>query len=95
MGFLYGGQKNGTISTSVISIHNFLMNFLKFYECNYLNNLDFYKDEFLKLINLPYGLNQSSRMKKLQGYDGHNWKRASMSSDDAETFFEIESIIGS
>jgi len=33
IGFQYGGLNKNSISTSVISIHNFLMNFLKFYEC--------------------------------------------------------------
>ena len=32
IGFQYGGLNKNSISTSVISIHNFLMNFLKFYD---------------------------------------------------------------
>lgn len=61
-------NNNFGIQTSVISIHTFLANFLKFYECTYFFNLDFYKDEFLKLINLPYGYNQRTRLKILQNY---------------------------
>jgi hypothetical protein len=30
-------------------------------------NADFYKEQFLKLINLPFGLSQFARLKKLQG----------------------------
>jgi hypothetical protein len=49
-------------------------------------NLDFYKEEFLKLINLPYGLSQFSRLKKLQGNYERQKKNAD-NSENSEVFF--------
>lgn len=80
-------EKPTGITTSVVSIHNFLTSFLKFYEY-------FYKDQFLKLINLPYGYNQLTRLKVLQGYDSDNWVRNQDSSMNDQIFMGCEYIIG-
>lgn len=56
-------------------------------------NLDFYKDEFLKLINLPYGHNQRTRMKLHQDYTADSWA-FDKAGEDEELFFKVDSIIG-
>ena len=56
------------INTSVVSIHTFLSNFLKFYSCNFSHNVDFYKDEFLKMINMPYGFSPKRRLCEIHGH---------------------------
>ena len=53
----------------------------------YKSNIDFYKDEFLKLVNLPYGYNQVSRLKLAQNYTPENWNK--LSSEEDEQFFRI------
>lgn len=42
------------------------------------------------MINIPYGYNQLTRLKQIQGYSSGNWITAE---EDDETFFGIDSII--
>ena len=48
--------------------------------------VDFFKEEFLKLINMPFGFSQKSRLKILQGAD--NVERFSIL-DDEEVVYGI------
>lgn len=47
------------ISTSIMSIHSFLVNFFNFYIQNY-------REEFISLINMPYGYSIPARLRCLQ-----------------------------
>lgn len=46
--------------------------------------LDFYKDEFLKMINLPYGYNQKTRIKIIQGYNAEKWQKEKENEDNED-----------
>ena len=48
------------ISTSILSIHNILVGFFQFY-------INHYKDEFLSLINMPFGYSVHQRLRALSG----------------------------
>lgn len=49
------------ISTSILSIHSFLVKFFNFY-------IQRYQDEFISLINMPYGHSIQARLREIQGY---------------------------
>lgn len=51
-----------TINTSMQAMHHFLTNFFRFVEC-------YYRHEFLRMINMPYGYSPERRLRFLQGYD--------------------------
>ncbi len=53
-----------------MGIHQFLVNFFKFYLRNFCPNfIDYYKEEFLRFINMPYGYQPEKRLKFIQGYE--------------------------
>jgi hypothetical protein len=54
-----------TINTSMQAMHYFLTNFFRFVE-------HYYKNDFLRLINMPYGYSPERRIKFLQGYEFNN-----------------------
>jgi hypothetical protein len=49
------------ISTSILAIHSFLVNFFNFY-------IQRYQDEFISLINMPYGHSIQGRLREIHGY---------------------------
>lgn len=49
------------INTSMQAMHHFLSNFFRFVEC-------YYRHEFLRMINMPYGYSPERRIRFLQGY---------------------------
>lgn len=61
-------SNNIRLDTSIIGVHKFLNNFFNYYACNSFNYLDYYKDDFLRLINMPYGYQPSKRLSFIQGY---------------------------
>lgn len=48
------------ISTSILATHNFLVRFFNFY-------IQKYRDEFISLINMPYGYSVPARLRHLAG----------------------------
>ena len=48
------------ISTNIVSIHSFLIKFFNFY-------IQHHRDEFINLINMPYGHSITARIKHLHG----------------------------
>lgn len=62
MSYLKSPLADGTINTSMQTMHTFLTNFFRFV-------VYYYKHEFLRFINMPYGFSPERRIKFLQGYD--------------------------
>lgn len=58
----YFNAETSPVNTSNIGIHIFLTDILNFIE-------EYYRDDFLRWINMPYGYSSESRLKLLQGYD--------------------------
>jgi hypothetical protein len=79
-----------TVDTSILGIHQFLVNFFKFYLRTSLNNLDYYKDEFLRFVNMPYGYQPEQRLKFIQGYEDMS---DDLSEDSDGIIYGLEYII--
>lgn len=52
--------------------------------------VDYYKDEFLRFINMPYGYQPEKRLKFIQGYDDQN---EDLAEDDDGIIYGLEYII--
>jgi len=65
----YENPSKYSVDTSILGIHQFLVNFFKFYLRNFFLTSDYYKDEFLRFINMPYGYQPEKRLKFIQGYE--------------------------
>lgn len=76
-------QNELSIDTSILGIHQFLVNFFKFY-------LYYYKDEFLRFINMPYGYQPEKRLKFIQGYEDQS---EDLGEDDDGIIYGLEYII--
>jgi len=49
------------INTSILAVHTFLVNFFNFY-------IQRYQDEFISLINMPYGHSIQARLRVIHGH---------------------------
>ena len=49
------------ISTNILAVHNFLVKFFNFY-------IQKYRDDFINLVNMPFGYSIPSRLKHLMGH---------------------------